>query len=452
MILIPRNLIRKFRSVLRQAGFYKGRTPLSAGVRLIFAADGLRMQADNGQVAIQLESTGSYEPADFTVPLSFFSECEGKSLEFVTLRQNDSGKTVATWLEQDVPQQASFPLLEPPEMPEFATARTVNPPGLLEALREAAAIVSPSATRYALDCLLLKGQSGTVVATDSRQLLTTGGFSFPWENDLLIPVCAIFASQELSPRSDVQIGRTESGVTIQVGPWTIHHRINQEGRYPEITKVIPAPKATRTSLRFDETDAAFPLARSEQLPAADLTERPLTLDLNGSATIRARRDDESPTTELALSRSQRVGDELRIGTNRDYLTRALRLGFRSIDFVSSESPCVCREGDRTYIWMPLAKNEVLLPDPEAIRITSAELTQPMPGNPQAEPVRVRHSRKKRPRLDSLSVTHKQPAVDHGLLPRMQALLTQFESTLRALSELLIEASQRDVWPAQALSA
>ena len=47
--------------------------------------------------------------------------------------------------------------------------------------------------------------------------------------------------------------------------------------------------------------------------------------------------------------SHRVGDQLRVLTNREYLARALNLGFHEIGFVDSKSPCVCQDSTRTKL-------------------------------------------------------------------------------------------------------
>ena len=79
-------------------------------------------------------------------------------------------------------------------------------------------------------------------------------------------------------------------------------------------------------------------------------------------------------TELLLSRSRRVGDQLRVLTNRVYLTRALELGFTEVGFVNAESPCVCRDATRTYLWMVLEPKDALPPNSAAQRIDSLSVS------------------------------------------------------------------------------
>ena len=123
-------------------------------------------------------------------------------------------------------------------------------------------------------------------------------------------------------------------------------------------------------MQVDPADARFLTTTVERLPADDQTDRPLTLELNGAVVVRARKDEQSPMMELLLSRSRRVGEQLRLQTNRTYLARALELGFTEVGFVDAQSPCVCRDATRTYVWMLLENKGALEPSTEAMQIDS----------------------------------------------------------------------------------
>jgi tetratricopeptide (TPR) repeat protein len=55
------------------------------------------------------------------------------------------------------------------------------------ALADASQITDPESSRYALGCIQLQGTSGKMAATDGRQILLQSGFTFPWQEDLLLP-------------------------------------------------------------------------------------------------------------------------------------------------------------------------------------------------------------------------------------------------------------------------
>lgn len=370
MISLSRSLARQFRAVARRAGLCKVGSPGAACVRLIASADALRLQATNGRVAVEYQTAGRFDADDITVPLQVFADCEAKTENLVTIRRNESAGLVVSWDDRGVPQQRDYTPPEAIEMPAVAQELATNPPNLLAALRDAVTTVDNSATRYALDCIQLNGATGTIAATDSRQLLVQTGFQFAWQEELLMRVTNVFDCRELPTDLPVDIGRTEHGVTVRTGQWTIHHEINKEGRYPKLDRTIPSSTAIQTKMQVDPADARFLTATVGRLPADDQTDRPLTVELNGAIVIRAQKDKQSQMMELLLSRSQRVGPQLRLQTNRAYLTRSLELGFTEVGFVDAESPCVCRDASRTYVWMLLENKGALESNPEALCIDS----------------------------------------------------------------------------------
>ena len=78
--------------------------------------------------------------------------------------------------------------------------------GFLAALHEATRSAARDGVRFALQRVLLSGSKGEVVASDGRQLLVQGGFSFPWTADLLVPATGLFGCKELNADSPVQVG------------------------------------------------------------------------------------------------------------------------------------------------------------------------------------------------------------------------------------------------------
>ena len=369
MISFSRSLARQFRAVARRAGL----SARHAGyVRLVATPDALSLYAANHRVAVEYRDGGRFIAADLTVPLQLFADCEGKRDNLVTIRLGEPGHVVATWDEGGLPQHRDYLFADDasiPSLPPLPTEFASNEPDLLIALRDVMETTEKNATRYALGCIQLKGR-GSMAATDSHQMLMQSGFVFGWSEDVLMEASDVFASRELPRDQPVQIGKTANWVTVQVGAWTIHHAIQKEGRFPDVERVIPAASTVVTRMQLDADDAEFLSERIERLPADDTPERPVTVDLNGSVAIRARQDDTSPLTELVLSRSRRIGPELRVQTNREFLARALDLGFTEFGFMSTEAPCVCTDATRTYAWQMLDPQSALAASGEVQRIAS----------------------------------------------------------------------------------
>ncbi|MFO0871282.1 MAG: hypothetical protein U0935_20350 [Pirellulales bacterium] len=109
-----------------------------------------------------------------------------------------------------------------------------------------------------------------------------------------------------------------------------------------------------------ETDATFLDQATQRLPGAGEMNSPVTLDLNGAVVIRAKSGEQSSVTDLVLRNSRRQGDGTRIeASNREYVRRAIQLGFRELHFRDAEAPAFCRDDRRTYFWAVLGKEAVL---------------------------------------------------------------------------------------------
>jgi len=152
---------------------------------------------------------------------------------------------------------------------------------------------------------------------------------------------------------------------------------------PNLDDCFSDPSQAVTQLHLAESDAEFLTRTLKQLPAADNYDPPITIDLNGAAVIRARGEDQ-PLTEVRLTNSHRSGEELRVACNRDYLSRAAKLGFREIDFAGQDSPALCQDETRRYIWALFAKGSALGPSDGAVRIESpGKPSHPSPKGPES---------------------------------------------------------------------
>lgn len=100
----------------------------------------------------------------------------------------------------------------------------------------------------------------------------------------------------------------------------------------------------------------------------------IVYDLNGHVAVRAKARDSAEPTEMILTSSVASGEPLRTAVDRRYLARAARLGLRELHFYGKDSPALCRDERRSYVWAAV-QNGVVSPSPNAIRIESpAEAT------------------------------------------------------------------------------
>ena len=381
-ISLTRRDIKALRVVFRQALNLTRRDEPT--VQICGHANGLRVRCANNSGAVEWFAPGNFRDLDLVVPWALLADCEGNQTDSVHLERHDSA-VLARWCEGGIDRvrQYETATLEQPEFPVTPELLQANDPALLVALREAMDTVDRDATRYATNCVQLDGKRGRVAATDSRQLLMQDGFDFPWDGEILVPQSKVFSCSWLPQNEPVRIGATEDWLTLIVGAWTMHLRLETEGRFPDFASVVPDSKAVSTRLNLDEADAAFLAKAVNRLPAADDVFSPVTLDLNGQVLVRATADDQPHPTELLLTNSDITGSPLRLNTDRTYLRRAVQLGFRQACFSGPETPVLCEDARRRYVWMALGKGGAVERSDDANRIASPVAASTTRSHPQA---------------------------------------------------------------------
>lgn len=457
MIAVPRSLARRFRAVLRRSILAVGPRDPPPAVRLRAGPDGLTLAADHPECAVVCHAPGRFNQECLAFPAKVLQEVEGRDDSLVSLESVKFGRGKASWSEGGVPRGVEFATVVPdsldplPEMPgEFVPMR----PGFLGAFADAAQTAARDSARYALSRVLLRGQAGELIASDGRQLLLQAGFAWPWKDDVLVAAVPVFAGPELPAESSVVVGRTESHVTLQIGSWTVHLRIDAGGRYPDVRAVIPSADGKTSRLKLSEEDAHFLVRLLGRLPGKE-EHTPVTLDLADPVAIRSRGGESPQVHELVLAGSRHEGAAVRVVCNRRYLWRAAKLGFRELQISAPNRPLLCRDDSRTYVFMPLEKDAAVPPATDARRISSAdgkparigpeptqERSKPvMPGPPNESPPRngaTRHQPPPTPeqeQLDLIAETEALRSLLHeaqGRLGRLLAALKQHRRQSRTL--------------------
>ena len=396
MITIKRNLVRQVRAVFRHALGTSTRGPFPT---VLFQAteQGLTIRSKSDMAAIQHSISGEYPTDEILAPGDLLIDCEGRSEETVSIERQADGDLLATWRDKGVPVVMRYAIPDAATSDDFpvsAEAMTENPISLLAALRDASGIADPASTRFALDHIELCGDSGTIAASDGRQVLVQRGFSFPWQGKLLIPRCTVFGYKELRSPTKIDISANEDWLSLCIGPWLYHLKLGKDLRFPNVTDHLRSPNDAATRLDFSPADAQSISQSLSRLPGNDDLYRPVTLDMNGQIAIRARSEEQPQPTELLLCESTYSGDALRISTDRSYLACALRLGFRELLFFGPDTPVQCSDDKRDYVWALLNPDSVIKPSAKALRVTASEAetsankrsstrqrkTKPMPEN------------------------------------------------------------------------
>ena len=430
MIQLTRKHIRTLRTTIRQSlGITNARRAPTITLRA--HPNELRIQAATNTTAIECSFPGNHQPECFAIPYEALTACEGKQTDLVSFIQRDD-VVVLEWSDAGIPQSVQFPVSEPVDMPPVPDKLTSIDPQFLSAMAEAVATSETDSARYALSCIRLRGSDGQIAATDSAQALMQTGFTFPWTDAILVATSDAFTSNEFADADAVQIGRSADWVSIQANSITLHLQIEKEKRFPSIDLQIPTNDSAGTTLSLSDDDVDFLLTSAKRLPGASDPNAPVTVELNGVVAIRAVAEDQSNPTELVLSNSRRIGDELLFNTDRTFLTRAAELGFRDILLRSDKAPAYCQDDRRTYIWALLSEEGAITSSAQTNRISS-----PVISNSQTPPRKTRTSMTT-PQTPTTKATARpaQPAATTTEPEPILSLLEQAETLRDSLSQAL----------------
>lgn len=372
MLTFNRSQLRQFRAVLRKAKIDKqpGVTPK---LILIALGDRYALQIMSDTMAIELSVQAPCSRDRIALPLSVLNECEGRSNDPVTIHRTAEHRIKVEWTDRRIPQVREFdsqPLEDVGPFPDMPENLSTNQTGLWPALREAIESADSAPTRYALNCLQLRGQTGQIAATDGQQALTQSGFTFPWTNDVLIPASGILGFRDLPEDQPVSVGRNVDWVTLVNGDWRLALKVEKERHFPKLDPIIPTRAASHSRLNLADDDARFLTSSLSKLPAEDDFHRPVTIELNGHVVIRGKGADDSRPTELLLSQSRLEGTPVTCQMNRDFLARAMRLGFREVCISKPDAPAFCDDGQRQFVWALLEPKNAIRSQADSIRIES----------------------------------------------------------------------------------
>jgi hypothetical protein len=329
--------------------------------------EGTFLEAQKNDLAVRWHLPEKQPTAELAFRSTVLAAIEGRTNEPVALDPITPDRWKATWQEKGGIQVFEFDTVTPdsvPPFPAFPPKMHSTDPRLLVALGEAARTIAKDHVRYALSKIQLRGgKVGQVVATDGRQLFVHRGFRFPWTGDVLVCSVPAFTKPNLFLMAPGRIGRTDTHVVWQFGPWTFAFRIDPTARYPEVNNAIPDLNGYTSRLVLDPGDADLLRKAIPKLPGRSDENSPILLDLERGVVI-VEGSEDHPTSQIELIRSQRNGKFLRVRSNRQYLLRALDLGFREFRFGTEKTAIVCQDQERLYLWIPLANgNSEPVPTP-----------------------------------------------------------------------------------------
>jgi hypothetical protein len=383
MIAISRVLARQFRAAARKCVNGRARAP-DSDVVIRQIRGKLTLTAHYPEVILQLASPAQSEEEDLlVVPMQALDVIQEAKADPIELHHKEKLKGEARCVENGLPHTKPIQLIEPgkqhtpPTRPKELISISES---FLRGLHECGRCAAEYNGRFAVDRIQVRGKQGQVIATDTHKALIAGGFRFPFAEDLLIPVIPLFGMKELQSQ-EVRVGRTVTHLVVSVGPWRAWLGIQTKGRFPEVESLVP--RQAPTLVRFDLQDVTALLKVIARLPGANKENRPVTLELDGTVTIRSLDTKSGETKEIHLGQSQVEGTAARLAVDRKILARALSLGCHTIR-ITPEKPLVAVGEAMTFIAMPLDPDLMVKPKEETRSSAPISVPEPLPTVPLPE--------------------------------------------------------------------
>ncbi|WP_146117582.1 MULTISPECIES: hypothetical protein [Pirellulaceae] len=368
MCTVLGSVIHAFRSVVKK-GLKVTRRHRGPNVQITANSAVICLRASTPDLAMEFRQPGTFSPFHCVLPFDMLRNCQASRQSKISF-QADADRIRACWYEMGIPQQVEAKPETFQPFPELPASWEENPPELMDALRNASDSAEREPSTFTLSHIRLRGRDGQIVGTDGRQLFSEDGFKFPWQQSHLIQASPLFRLSEMRSKDRTFVGKAIDWIAFRTGRWTIWFKINKTGRYPEIDSLLEKSQSAISTLRLDESDAGYLLRSIKHLPSEDVLYAPITVDLNGAVVLRAKAPGKVNPTEVVLTRSSKEGANLRFAANRQYLTRAVQLGFREFSISRGESRVVAQAGKRSMVWANLCQDSVIAPRQSAIRVES----------------------------------------------------------------------------------
>lgn len=376
MIHIPRSVLKRFCTLCRRGGLHRTQTRGGSCVMLTGGPEGYWLRAASPEVGIQYYDPDPCDAETLCLPLDALAACD-RGDDLVCVEGLPDNRVCLSWTDHGLPRrhEADQPKAARFVFPELPADFVANEPELWTALREAVAVTDPESSRYALGCLHLRGRLGRIEATDGRQALAQNGFRFAWEEDVLVPASDLLGCKLLDVGLPVRVGRAGSWIGLGVGNWLVMGAIQKEGRFPRLDDVFPKPETAQSRLELSVDDARFLSETLPRLPCPDDAHEPLTLDLNGQVLLRTCEAGQARPIQLELPASRPVGAPVTLHTDRRYLAAALRLGFQTLHCFGPNSPVLCADAKRRFLWCLLSPESAIRKHADPIRIKTPNVSE-----------------------------------------------------------------------------
>lgn len=389
MLSIPRSAFRRLRTILRKGLPSRPRGTPSPVVFLVPRTRGCVLYAVTDEVVVGLQvicvddsgANVSKEPVLF--PTEAFDAIDGTGNEPVCIA-SDGPSVVFHWIDRGAERSESYTATTPlSPLPRLTVPKAMIPVStrFTAALDQASRCAAREPGRYALQRVQIRGAAGEIIGTDAQIAIRFDGFTLPFAEDLLVPAVPLFGLEDWSrSASEIRVGRTSKALVIAAGDLTAWLRVDTDGSFPDLSRVLPQALPVATVIVADE-DTSFLRISLPELPVADDQFRPVTLDVQPDkpVVVRAADRDGKDVVEATLPRSKVDGDVACHAFDRRYLARLLAVQANTWKLHRGDKPLIAVGDGVTVLIMPLDPSLIVPPSPSARVLASTEpTTNPVP--------------------------------------------------------------------------
>ena len=188
------------------------------------------------------------------------------------------------------------------------------------------------------------------------------GFTFPFQETILIPAIPLFGVPEWTKSQTLSVGKNEHYFVVRSGPWTAFLLIDNAGRFPDVKSVVPN-SALATTFNLDPDDAIRLRDSLPKLPGHRDDKQPVTLELapGQPAVVRGRDELSGAISEIVLSRSLVRNGPSKVSIDRAFLLRAIQLNCLTIRVAGSDKPIVASNDRITWLAASLHPSSIVPP-------------------------------------------------------------------------------------------
>ncbi len=290
----------------------------------------------------------------------------------------------------------SLPVDELPPSPVITGQAITLDTTFRGSFREALDCCSADGSRHVIQhvCLDTRPKDGHyLAATDGRHLYAANSFRFDLKEPVLIPDRPFLRwskfMEEGSTELTLKPATMKGGSWLQLksGRWTFISKGCDE-EFPNWKQVVPAADASLTQVRFDAEAVTTLLAGLPKLPYQDEFHRGVTVEVAGSTVcFKAKAKDAKDWTQLTLHSARITGKPVSIALNREFVLKALRFGFTTLEITDDLSPVQFLEGGRRMVVMPLRPDGAM----PAKAAPTPQPTEPSPSAPNPQPTNTNNN-------------------------------------------------------------